>query len=213
MTLVYHSILCLEESMISNIILPQPSFDGSVSVERTLKERRSVRRFSDTAISLQELSQILWAANGLSQGYYRTAPSAGATYPLTCYAVVGNVEKLQKGVYQYIVKNHGLKHLLPYDVRSALCRAALHQTFIEKAPVVIVIAAIYERTTGHYGQRGIRYVHMEAGHCGQNIALQAVALGLGSVMVGAFDDTTVKEVLSLGKGENPLYIIPVGRSV
>jgi SagB-type dehydrogenase family enzyme len=195
------------------IILPQPSFDGKVSVERTLKQRRSVRCFSGAAISLQELSQILWSASGISEGYYRTVPSAGATYPLNCYAVVGKVEKLQKGLYQYIVKNHGLKQIIPYDVQSALCRAALNQTFIEQAPVVIVITAIYERTTGHYGQRGIRYVHMEAGHCGQNISLQAVAIGLSSVMVGAFHDEMVKEVLSLPKGEEPLYIIPVGKLV
>jgi len=194
-----------------DIILPRPLYDGNVSIEYTLKQRRSVRRFSKMAISLQELSQILWAASGISQGSYRTAPSAGATYPLNCYVAAGNVEELEKGVYRYIVKNHGLKRIAPYDLRSALCRAALHQTFIEEAPIVIVITAIYERTTGHYGQRGIRYVHMEAGHAGQNISLQAVALGLGSVMVGAFQDKMVKEIVSLEKGEEPLYIIPVGK--
>lgn len=195
------------------IILPKPSYDGNIPVERSLKERRSVRSFSDAAITLQELSQILWAASGISQGNYRTVPSAGATYPLNCYAVVGKVQKLQKGVYQYIVENHGLKQIVPYDVQIALCRAALNQTCIEQAPLIIVITAIYERTTGHYGQRGIRYVHMETGHCGQNIHLQAVALGLGCVMVGAFDDEIIKELLSLEKAEYPLYIIPVGKPI
>ncbi len=194
------------------IELFKPVFDGKMSVERALQLRRSVRNFADTAVSLKELSQLLWAANGLSQGNYRTAPSAGATYPLNCYAVVGSVENLEKGVYQYIVKNHALKRVLPYDLRSVLCSAALHQMFIKQAPVVIVITAVYERTTGHYGQRGIRYVHMEAGHVGQNISLQAVSLGFGTVMVGAFHDDKVKEVLSLHRNEEPLYIIPVGRS-
>lgn len=193
------------------ITLPQTSFDGKMSVERALVLRRSVRNFADTTVSLNELSQLLWAANGLSKGNYRTAPSAGATYPLYCYAVVGSVEKIEKGLYQYIVKNHALKRVLPYDLRSVLCQAALHQTFIQQAPVVIVITAVYEKTTGHYGQRGIRYVYMEAGHAGQNISLQAIALGLGCVMVGAFHDEMVKEVLSLDKREEPLYIIPVGR--
>ncbi len=198
--------------MTSNVFkLSQPSFDGKFSVERALKNRRSVRHFSDAIISFQELSQLLWACNGLSEANYRTAPSAGATYPLHCYAVVGSVENLEKGVYQYIVEHHGLKRTLPYDLRSALCRAALYQTFIQQAPVVIVLTAVFKRTTGHYGQRGNRYVHMEAGHAGQNISLQAVALGLGCVMVGAFNDAMVNEVLSLDKGEEPLYIIPVGR--
>ncbi|MCX8123341.1 MAG: SagB/ThcOx family dehydrogenase [Spirochaetes bacterium] len=196
-----------------SITLPQPLFDDNMSVGLALKKRRSVRNFATTAISLYQLSQILWAANGLSSGYYRTAPSAGATYPLSCYAVIGQVETIEKGLYRYVVKNHRLQRLLPYDLRSALCRAALHQKFIEMAPVSIVVTAVYERTTGHYGQRGIRYVHMEAGHVGQNISLQAVALGLGTVMVGAFQDEVVKEVLSLDKYEEPLYIIPVGRPI
>ncbi|MEW6525729.1 MAG: SagB/ThcOx family dehydrogenase [Spirochaetota bacterium] len=193
------------------INLPQPSFDGEMSVETALVRRRSVRSFSNTMLTLQELSQILWAANGISQGSYRTVPSAGATYPLNCYAIIGDVEKLEKGVYWYSVKNHGLQRMMPYDLRSALCRAALHQTFIEEAPLVIVITAVYERTTGRYGNRGIQYVHMEAGHAGHNISLQAVALGLGCVMVGAFHDDMVKDILSLEKGEEPLYIIPVGK--
>jgi SagB-type dehydrogenase family enzyme len=193
------------------INLPQPLLDGKISLERAIAVRRSVRSFSNNMLTLQELSQILWAASGISQGSYRTVPSAGATYPLNCYAIVGYVENLDKGVYRYSVKNHGLKRIIPYDLRSALCRAALHQTFIEEAPLVIVITAVYERTTGHYGKRGIRYVHMEAGHAGQNISLQAVALGLGCVMVGAFHDDMVKDILSLEKGEEPLYIIPIGK--
>lgn len=193
------------------ISLPKPDYDGKMPLEAAIKGRRSIRNYSRASISLKDFSQILWAANGISNSFYRTVPSAGATYPLEVYAAVGNVATLQRGVYQYIVKTHDVKRVVPYDLRDALSRAALHQTFIAQAPLVIIITAFYRRTTARYRERGIRYVHMEAGHCGQNISLQAVALGLGTVMVGAFHDENLEEILSLHKDENPLYIIPVGR--
>ncbi|MGB4267568.1 MAG: SagB/ThcOx family dehydrogenase [Spirochaetota bacterium] len=193
------------------IHLLQPSYTGNVSVETALKKRRSVRSFSKDVISFQELSQILWAANGISEKGYRTAPSAGATYPLNIYVATGNVSQVNYGLYRYDVIYHALRRVAPYDLRSALCRAALYQKFIEVAAADIIITAVYERTTGRYGQRGLRYVHMEAGHVGQNIGLQAVTLGLGTVMVGAFDDAMVKGIMMLQKNEEPLYIIPVGK--
>ncbi len=198
--------------MESDIIhLVQPSYTGNVSVETALKKRRSVRSFSKDVISLKELSQILWAADGISEKVYRTAPSAGATYPLNVYVATGNVSQVNPGLYRYDVTNHALRRVVPYDLRSALCRAALYQKFIEIAPADIIITAVYEQTTGRYGQRGLRYVHMEAGHVGQNISLQAVSLGLGTVMVGAFNDAMVKEIMVLQKNEEPLYIIPLGK--
>ena len=159
-------------------------------------------------MSLEEVSQLLWASSGRNL-YRRTAPSAGATYPLETYLVSGEVEELEPGIYRYTPTRHSLEITKEHDVRSRLSRAALGQGMVEEAPVNIIIAADYGRTTGHYGQRGNRYVHMEVGHVGQNVSLQAIALGLGTVMIGAFGDKEVKEVL--GINEEPLYIIPVGK--
>lgn len=194
--------------MSQEIKLPRPCEKGSVSIEEVLNQRRSVRDYKKASMSLEEVSQLLWAGTGKNL-YRRTAPSAGATYPLEIYLVVGEVETLELGLYHYSIPKHHLKKVKEGDLRRSLSRAALEQRMIERAPVNIVIAADYHRTTGHYGQRGIRYVHMEVGHVGQNISLQAVALKMGTVMIGAFDDRQVKEIL--GIEEEPLYLIPVGR--
>lgn len=194
--------------MTKEIKLLKPSEKGLVSIEETLHQRRSVRDYKKNSLSLGEVSQLLWAGTGKNL-YRRTAPSAGATYPLKIYLVVGDMEGLEPGIYHYSVSKHHLERVKDGDVRKSLSRAALEQGMIERAPVSIVIAADYHRTTGHYGQRGIRYVHMEVGHVGQNISLQAVALKMGTVMIGAFDDQQVKEMLSIE--EEPLYIIPVGK--
>ncbi len=194
--------------MSQEIKLPRPCEKGSVSIEEVLNQRRSVRDYKKASMSLEEVSQLLWAGTGKNL-YRRTAPSAGATYPLEIYLVVGEVEALELGLYHYSIPKHHLKKVKEGDLRRSLSRAALEQRMIERAPVNIVIAADYHRTTGHYGQRGIRYVHMEVGHVGQNISLQAVALKMGTVMIGAFDDRQVKEIL--GIEEDPLYLIPVGR--
>lgn len=122
---------------------------------------------------------------------------------------MGEIEGLEPGIYHYAYSSHSMARIKDQDIRSQLSRAALGQRMVEKAAIDIIIAAEYGRTTGHYGQRGIRYVHMEAGHVGQNISLQAIALGLGTVMIGAFEDREVKEVLRIE--EEPLYIIPVGK--
>jgi len=194
--------------MAKEIKLPKPKEKGLTSMEETLNQRRSVRDYKKGPLSLEEISQILWAASGKNL-YRRTSPSAGATYPLEIYLAAGEVEGLEPGLYQYSYSRHSLEGIKEQDIRERLARATLGQGMIEEAPIDIIVAADYGRTTGHYGQRGIRYVHMEVGHVGQNISLQANALSLGTVMIGAFEDKQVKEIL--GIKEEPLYIIPVGK--
>lgn len=197
------------------IALPEPNIYGKMSVEEALARRRSVRNFSPHPLSLKELAQILWAAQGMVKKLAgrRTAPSAGATYPLEIYVVVGKgcVENLGEGIYHYMPRRHSIAIVRRGDYRERLAYAALGQDFIAQAPISIVITAIYERTTSWYGKRGIRYVHFEVGHVGQNIHLQAEALGLGTVMIGAFHDEKVAEILGVSDNEKVLYIAPVGR--
>ena len=192
--------------------LPKPRHDSGVSIEETLLKRESVRDYTGEPLTLGEVSQLLWAAQGTANGEgFRTAPSAGATYPLETYVVVGDVRNLTEGVYRYVSAGHKLVKSLEGDWRAQLAGAALWASSVKKGAVSIVFAAIYERTTQQYGDRGIRYVHMEAGHAAQNVYLQAVALGLGTVVIGAFRDDQVSEILKLSKNEQPLYIMPVGR--
>jgi SagB-type dehydrogenase family enzyme len=186
------------------IKLPEPEFTDA-SLEGCIKARRSVRSFEDKALDLNQISLLLWAAQGETdkeQGF-RAAPSAGATYPLEIYLCS------QDGVFHYLPKSHGIERSDTSDVRSRIVTAALNQKFIGDAGCIIVITAVFERTTWRYGRRGEMYVHMEAGHAAQNIHLQAVALGLGSVPVGAFKEDDVADILQL-EDEKPLYIIPVG---
>ena len=195
-----------------NIVLPDPFLDSPISIEQALSERRSVRDYSNAPLTLAEISQLLWAAQGITHpSGYRTAPSAGALYPLEVYLVVGNVEDLPAGVYLYDPEKHLLKLVSEGDIRSELSDAALGQEPVENAAAVIIIAAVFERTTGKYGDRGIQYVHMEVGSAAQNIYLQAVSLDLGTVFIGAFDDEEIKEVVGLQDQEQPLCIMPVGR--
>ncbi len=186
-----------------------------MSLEETIARRRSVRRFTAEPISQSQLSQILQAAGGLrdASSRYRTVPSAGATYPLEIFVVCGqnSIEEIDEGIYHYNIDSHSLTLHHKGDARLELARAALAQAFIYQAPVDIVICAEYERTLRRYGSRGERYVHIEVGHTGQNIYLQATALGLATVAVGAFDDDQVGEVLRLDKQCKPLYIMPIGR--
>jgi len=187
--------------------LPTPRVKGTLTLEETLAQRRSVREFSTTSLTLAELGQLLWAAQGITDpAGLRTAPSAGALYPLEVYAVT------REGVYHYEPQEHELTVQVQGDVRSALYEAALRQDAVLNAPAVIVIAAVYARTAQKYGEeRSPRYVHLEAGHAAQNVLLQAVALNLGAVPVGAFLDDNVKQVLELPSNQEPLYLIPVGR--
>lgn len=193
------------------IVLPTPSTDGPVSVEKALGGRRSLREYSALPLELSQLSQLLWAAGGISSKRgLRTAPSAGALYPLEFYAAAGNVKDLAAGLYKYDCAGHALIKISAGDKRDALYSSCLGQAAVKNAPLAIIIAADYKRTSVKYGARAERYVHMEAGHAAQNICLQAVSLKAATVPVGAFDDAAVKKALGLPDNEDPLYIMPVG---
>jgi len=197
----------------ARVALPAPKLDSPVSVEQALRERRSVRRFLEQPLTLAEVGQLLWAAQGITgRGGLRTTPSAGALYPLEAYLVAGNVTGLPTGVYKYDPHRHRLLRVASGDRRAALRGAALGQDCVARAPAVLVLAALPERTTRKYGQRGHRYVHMEAGHAAQNVYLQAFSLNLGTVAVGAFVDRAVKEIVALEDDAEPLYLLPVGRT-
>lgn len=197
----------------ATVPLPPPRLDSSCSVERALHTRRTTREFSNQAITLGELSQLLWAAQGItSPEGFRTAPSAGALYPLEVSLTAGNVEGLGAGIYRYVPETHRLTRTASGDVRSPLASAALGQDWFEASAAVLVFATVEQRTTRKYGTRGGRYIHIEVGHAAQNVALQAVCLGLATAVVGAFDDTRVGELMKLPPGEQPLYLMPVGRS-
>ena len=200
----------------SSIPLPSPSHQGSLPLEKAIAQRRSVRRFRADPLTQAQLGQVLWAAQGVTdtRNGLRAVPSAGATYPLEVFVFVGRngVEGLGEGIYCYQPEEHSLNLKLEGDRRAELATAALGQTFIREAPADIVVCAIYERTSWSYGPRAERYVHMEVGHLGQNVHLQAQALGLATVMVGAFHDEKVRKVLGLGEEIRPLYIMPLGRA-
>ena len=194
------------------ISLPDPARDSQTSVENALLRRQSVRQYSSNPLTLVEISQLLWAAQGITRpGGYRTAPSAGALYPLEVYLVSGNVNQLPPGVYRYHPDGHELDQVILGDVRVELSQAALSQEAVQEAPAVILIAGVFERTTGKYGERGRQYVHMEVGSAAENIYLQAVSLNLGTVFIGAFHDDQVKEALNLRPDEVPLCLMPVGK--
>ncbi len=184
--------------------LPQPRYEGTVSLEEAILKRRSVRRFSDVPVSLEDLSQILWAAQGMTEERYRTVPSAGALYPIELIIAT------KEGVCRYIAEGHRLEEIIKKDVRDKLSAAALGQKFIKEAPVVLVITAVFERVTGKYGERGTQYVFLEAGHVAQNVCLQAVALGLATVVTGAFYDSQVQDALEIPEDCEPLYVLPIG---
>ena len=191
--------------------LPPVESRGELSLEEAIQRRRSVREFGRSSLALEDVSQLLWAAQGITaRGGFRTAPSAGALYPLELYVVAGNVEGLSAGLYRYRPKTHELVHVTGGDLRKPLAAAAFGQSAVRQAPAVLVIASVYERTTVKYGQRGHRYAHMEVGHAAQNVHLQAAALDLGTVLVGAFDDSEVQDALGLPPDHEPLGLMPVG---
>lgn len=188
------------------IRLPAPLLKGDMSLEEALSKRESVREFSSLPLKPEELSQLLWAMQGKTRKWGgRTAPSAGALYPLEIYVV------LPEGVFHYQQKDHRLIRTMNRDLRNTLANAALGQNCIWKAPAVFVVTAVYERVARKYSGRAERYVKMEAGHAAQNLLLQAVSLGLGAVPVGAFQDDRVQRVLNLPADHEPLYLIPAGR--
>lgn len=193
------------------IALPPPATSGRVSVEEALALRRSVREYRDEPLPLAAAAQLLWAAQGRSHPEgLRTAPSAGATYPLELYLVAGAVEGLDPAIYRYRPANHSLDVVRRGDHRTALAAAALEQECVANAPGVLAVAAVVSRTASRYGGRAERYVLLEVGHAVENAALQAVALGLGSVVVGAFDDLAVARLLGLPPGASPWCLLPVG---
>ena len=197
---------------VESISLPTPKTEGLVSLEETLVRRRSVRDYVSQPISLVQLSQLLWSAQGVTGHgeHKRTPPSAGALHPLETYAVIGNVGSLDKGIYRYSPGKHALTLAYNGDFLAALGRAAVNQTWLVEGSVVFVFTAIYERTTQKYGERGVRYVHMDVGFAAENLHLQAVALGLCTVIIGAFVDEEVHRVMQLPPDEHPLLILPVG---
>jgi len=203
-----------KDSTMKKIKLPEPNYKGVVSIEEAIKQRRSERNFINRSLTKEQLSQMVWCAQGITDagGRKRAAPSAGATYPLDLYVVVGEKTcgDVPAGVYQYQPEEHALMLQRAGDQLKLLAVAALGQDFVAQAPLAMVLTANYPRTTGRYGKRGMRYVYMEVGHVGENVHLQAEAIGLGSCMVGAFNDAEVSAALSLPAEHEPLYIMPVG---
>jgi len=194
-----------QASVGDQVALTPPRAKGAVSVEEAIARRRSVRDFTSDAVSLSEVGQLLWSAAGVtSEDGLRAAPSAGARYPLEVYLAC------EHGLFHYRLKDHALVKVRAEDPRGPLAAAAYGQSFVAEAAVSLVFVAIYERTMSRYGERGIRYVHMDVGHAAENVHLQAEALGLGSVPVGAFDDNAVADVLRLPADHKPVYIVPVG---
>jgi len=196
--------------MAQSIKLPSPKTTGTMSVEEAISKRRSCRDFTHKSLTIDQISQLLWACQGITDtaNGFRAAPSAGATYPFEIYLVAGNIEGLNVGIYHYIPKTHSLEIVQDGDFRVNIANNCNSQTFIKQSPATIVLSAIYERTSHKYGDRAMRYVAIEAGHIGENLSLQCEAIGLGTVMVGAFYDNKVKKLL--GIAEEPLYIMPVG---
>ncbi|MFP3984269.1 MAG: SagB/ThcOx family dehydrogenase [Desulfurivibrionaceae bacterium] len=197
-----------EKNMIN---LPEVRHDSGVSVERAVRSRRSHRSFADRSLSLEKTAQLLWAGQGITGSVRRrAAPSAGALYPLELYLIADRVSGLAEGVYRYLPDYHALRPVLEKGRLREVAGAALHQNFIAGAPLALVITGVEERTADKYGERAARYVFIEAGCSAENIHLQAEALGLGTVIVGAFHDKRLHEVLHMGENELPLLIMPVG---
>ena len=194
--------------------LPDPMLDGDLSVERAINTRRTVRSFDSKALALKQLSQLLWAAQGITEtgGFKRAAPSAGALYPMDVYAVIGRdcIEKLGPGVYHYGPADRTLSLVQEGDRRRDVAEASLWQMWMADAPLTLVITAEYSRIMGKYRQRGVRYAMIEAGHIGQNIFLQCQGMGLEAGIVGAFEDREVIQVMGIKKTHEPLLIMPVG---
>ena len=193
------------------VVLPAPSTDGVHSLERLLTQRHSIREYTNTPLDLDAIGRLAWAAQGITDARgYRSAPSAGALYPLELYIVAGNIDGLSDGVYRYRPSSHDLVPTIAGDFRTRLARAAYAQDWIEDAAAIFVFTGIFERTTRKYGDRGRRYVYIEAGHAAQNLFLQSGSLGLATVVVGAFVDDAVAGILDLPDEVRPLLLMPVG---
>lgn len=196
--------LYAEENMA--IKLPVPKEKGTISLEEVIKARRSVRNFSLKGLTPEEISQLLWSCQGITdkKKAYRSVPSAGAIYPLEIYLVNSD------GLFYYIPESHSLEKITDKDLRKELSKACYDQSFIGDAGIDIVICADFKKTISMYGKRGAHYVYIEVGHSSQNLHLEAVSLGLGSIGIGAFSDSAVQKLLNLPKDIIPIYVIPVG---
>lgn len=200
----------INEMELKDIKLPKPRIKSSISIEETLNKRRSVREYANAPLAMEEISQILWAAQGITDDMgKRTAPSAGALYPLEIYMAVANVEGITPGLYKYLPRTHSLTLISKGDKREDISASALSQNSLKNCSVIIIFTAIYERVTIKYGERGVRYTHIEVGHSSQNVFLQAAALNLKTVVIGAFNDNKLKKTLNIS--EEPLYLMPVGK--
>lgn len=195
--------------------LSPPVLDGKMSLEKAVKKRRTLRSFKNAPITKHQFSQVLWAAQGITEdrGFKRAAPSGGALYPADVYAVVGNngVENLDAGVFHYNPDEHSVRQMVKGDRRKAVAVASLKQMWMAEAPVMLVLTAEYARISVKYGQRGVRYALIEIGHIGQNVFLQCQALGLQAGIVGAFKDKDVAKAMVAQKNHEPLIILPIGR--
>lgn len=192
--------------------LPAPAQSGGMTLNESLATRRSIREYAPAPLGLAAAAELLWAAQGVTEaGGGRTAPSAGALYPLEILLVAGEVTDLPAGVYRYAPARHEITLVASGDRRAALADAALDQEWMRAAPAIIAVTAVHARTARKYGARAERYVHIEVGHAVENIYLEATALGLGTCVVGAFDDDAVGRTLALPAGEAPLALMPVGR--
>ena len=196
--------------MSETLQLPPPRLKGDMTLEEAIRRRRSTRAYREERLSDDILGQLLWSAQGVverGERLRRTAPSAGARYPLETYVATAGF------LAHYQPAKHKLRILRQVDVRPDLERAALDQEFIHQASAVIILTSIARRIEERYGKsRGARYIAMEAGHAAQNVMLQAVALGLASVPIGAFQDAQIAKILELGPEERPLYMLAVGRA-
>jgi SagB-type dehydrogenase family enzyme len=212
----------LEHSFTATIELPKPVLTSDYPIEKALHERRSVRKYAEGPLTLEDVSQLLWAAYGITytregfpdfiRGGFKTAPSAGARYPLEIYLVAGDVKGLLPGIYWYVPEGHVIHRLRDGDIRKELQAACLSQAFVGEAPASLVYSAVYERCTEKYGERGRdRYVCMDLGHSAENVYLQCGSLGLGTCAVGAFTDDALKRLIGMTEAEEPLYVMPVGR--
>jgi SagB-type dehydrogenase family enzyme len=190
----------------TTIQLPKPQINKTMYLDQAIAQRRSVRSFTDKQLSQTQISQLLWAAQGITEQKkgYRAAPSAGAIYPLQLYVVK------KDGIWQYQPLQHALQLIIKGDMRDKLAQAALGQSPVKNAPISIVITANYKKITAKYHDRGIMFAHLEAGHAAQNLVLEAVSLGLGGLTVGAFYDKSVARLLNLPRDEDPIYIICIG---
>ena len=193
--------------------LPAPTLKGATSLEETLTQRRSLRAFAPDPISLAHVGQLAWSAQGVTEAAtgYRTAPSAGGTLPIEVDLVVHGVPDLEDGVYRYEPGAHALRRRLAGDRRQAVADATLNQGFVADAPVILALSSVAARTSPKFGAFTERLIDMEVGHVGQNVSLQAVALGLATVVVAGFREAELAAALELAEGERPIYLMPVGR--